>query len=425
LGAWLIQVSDDANRLITTTGDLTNYNDNALKQQVLYDQLGRTTEARAYETSTTYITAKTNYDALGRVKQVSNPYRAGDTVVWTTSNYDALGRVTSVTTPDNAVVSTSYSGNTMTVTDQNGKQRKSVTDALGRLTQVYEDPAGLNYLTSYTYDVLGNLRQVDQGGQMRYFSYDSLSRLLRAHNPEQVVNTGLNLTDAVTDHSQWTMGYAYDENSNLLARTDARGVVTSYAYDALNRNTTVSYSDGVTPQVTRFYDGAGIAHGTGRLWKTETANTARTQVSGFDAYGRPLSQTQQFWLNSAWTAGYTVTPTFNLAGGMTAETYPSGHTVNYGYDAAGRLSSFTGNLGDGVSRNDATGLTYSVFGDLSQEQFGTNTPVYNKSLYNIRGQLSEIRVSTTPNDTSWNRGAQASPRPGEADLPALGGVMVR
>jgi RHS repeat-associated protein len=65
----------------------------------------------------------------------------------------------------------------------------------------------------------------------------------------------------------------------------------------------------------------------------------------------------------------------------------------------------TGTLGDGTSRNYSTGITYSDWGSLSQEQFGTDTAVYNKLFYSSRGQLSEIRDSTTPNDTSWNRGA--------------------
>jgi RHS repeat-associated protein len=50
---------------------------------------------------------------------------------------------------------------------------------------------------------------------------------------------------------------------------------------------------------------------------------------------------------------------------------------------------------------------------MSQEQFGTQTPLYNKHFYNVRGQLSEIRVSTysitTPGqETNWNRGALIS-----------------
>ncbi|MGH9961971.1 MAG: hypothetical protein ACREBC_33390 [Pyrinomonadaceae bacterium] len=45
---------------------------------------------------------------------------------------------------------------------------------------------------------------------------------------------------------------------------------------------------------------------------------------------------------------------------------------------------------------------------MTKEQFGTDTLLYNKSFYNSRGQLSEIRVGTTytgPTDSSWNRGA--------------------
>src|SRR5438128_12302462 len=46
---------------------------------------------------------------------------------------------------------------------------------------------------------------------------------------------------------------------------------------------------------------------------------------------------------------------------------------------------------------------------MSKEQFGTQTPVYNRLAYDSRQQLSEIRVSTSANDTandetSWNRG---------------------
>src|ERR1044072_6822221 len=45
---------------------------------------------------------------------------------------------------------------------------------------------------------------------------------------------------------------------------------------------------------------------------------------------------------------------------------------------------------------------------MVKEQFGTTTPVYNKLFYNSRGQLAEIRESTSytdPTDTNWNRGA--------------------
>jgi YD repeat-containing protein len=111
------------------------------------------------------------------------------------------------------------------------------------LIEVYEDPTGLNYQTTYAYDVLDNLVKVTQGGQQRFFMYDSLKRLIRTRIPEQATNASLNLSDPVTLNSAWSTGYQYDAGNNLTLKTDARGVTATYAYDALNRNTTADYSD--------------------------------------------------------------------------------------------------------------------------------------------------------------------------------------
>jgi hypothetical protein len=37
---------------------------------------------------------------------------------------------------------------------------------------------------------------------------------------------------------------------------------------------------------------------------------------------------------------------------------------------------------------------------MAQEQFGTDAAIYNKLAYNSRGQLAEIKESTSPNDSS-------------------------
>jgi RHS repeat-associated protein len=93
---------------------------------------------------------------------------------------------------------------------------------------------------------------------------------------------------------------------------------------------------------------------------------------------------------------------------VVTQTYPSGHTVNFTYDIAGRINNDAGNLGDGVTRTYATALTYSQFGGLQQEQFGTQTALYHKLHYNVRGQLNDIRLSNVPwlsDEWNWNRGA--------------------
>lgn len=55
----------------------------------------------------------------------------------------------------------------------------------------------------------------------------------------------------------------------------------------------------------------------------------------------------------------------------------------------------------------STGIIYSPMGGMTKEQFGTDTALYNKSFYNSRGQLAEIRVGTYhATDGTWrNRGA--------------------
>lgn len=110
------------------------------------------------------IQRQSMYDGFGRVAATYNPSRMtngqSDGLGYaTTMSYDALSRVVSVKTPDGAATTTSYTGNQTTVTDPAGKSRQYTNNALGMLTKVVEDPNGLNYTTSYQYDVLADLTQ--------------------------------------------------------------------------------------------------------------------------------------------------------------------------------------------------------------------------------------------------------------------------
>ena len=396
---------DDVNRVVTTTTDQSSYGDNALRSQSTYDDFGRTIETRQYESATNYIAVQTQFDALGRAFKVSNPFRPGDTVVWTTTEFDSLGRNKTVTTPDNAVVTTSYSGNTITVTDQANKQRENVTDALGRLRQVYEAPndTNYNYLTTYEYDALDNLTAVTQGAQTRTFIYDSLNRLASAINPE----SGRVCYGTVISGQCQSDGY--DSNGNLLFRTDARGVRTSYGYDDLNRLTSRSYQNDPnnTPAVNYTYDPA-IANGVGRL-SSVSSSISTYAYEEYDAFGRPTRASQTLYGQPNRT--YVMTYAYDLAGHTTSMTYPSNRSVNYNYDLAGRLAdkdadhlAFAGNLGGGNPRTYSSGISYSAFGGMRQEQFGTTTRIYNKLLYNSRGQVAEILAATSGDDATFNRG---------------------
>lgn len=114
--------------------DLHTHNDGALRKRIDYDGLGRQVRSIQYEDGG-QISVDTEYDALGRVWRVSNPYRSSGPE-WTTTTYDALNRVETVQTPDGAVTTTDYSGYYATVTDPAGKARRNRTDGLGRLVEV-------------------------------------------------------------------------------------------------------------------------------------------------------------------------------------------------------------------------------------------------------------------------------------------------
>lgn len=152
--------------------------------------------------------------------------------------------------------------------------------------------------------------------------------------------------------------------------------------------------------MTYAYDSA--TNGKGRL-ASVSSSVSTYSYSSYDALGRAVSGSQTLGSQT-----YSLSYGYDLAGHVTGMTYPSGRTVSYAYDSAGRTSSVSGYLGDGTNRTYATGIIYSPFGGMTKEQLGTSTAVYNKLFYDSRGQLSEIRDSTSytgPTDTSWNRGA--------------------
>ena len=408
---------NDINRVITTTSDRDSYGDNLLKSQALYDGLGRTIESRQYDSASNYIAVNTVYDALGRASQVSNPHRSGEPVLVTTTNYDALGRIINVTTPDGAAVVTAYNGARVLVADQAGMQRISETNALGQLINVWEVRASdsatesvsfpgypgitAGYRTKYVYDALNNLKTVTQqigtsgSIQLRTFTYDSLSRLISATNPES-----------------GTVTYSYDANGNLLSKTDARNITATHTYDALNRPVTKTYTSGAitTPQVKYFYDQQVLPSGapsynrgfaTGRLVAATYGGGSEGDYYGYDELGRTNIKYQR--IN---TTNYQVQATYDRAGMITSETYPSGHVVNYSHDQAGRLTSFTGNLGGGATVNYATGIQYNGYGLKSRETYGTQTPLYLNLHYNNRLQMADLRLGDNSNDEwNWSRGA--------------------
>lgn len=429
----------DASRTVVTKSDLNTVGDSKLVTIQHSDQLGRnrlnrtledpatqsaTDETTGIKVQTRFISTSTN-----TYKLVSNPYRAASstaasseyTMGWARETMDRTGRVIESESFDGSglpapwgtnsssmgKVTIAYDANYTTTTDQTGKVKRTRVNGLGKLDRT-DEPNSANSLgaqdtpiqpTYYTYDALSRLTQVSQGVQTRSFVYSSLSRLLSATNPEK----------------GGPDTYEYDANGNATKQTDARGWYATSTYDELNRVKTIDYSNtAVSPDIKKFYDNPTAGkYGKGRYWYDYAGGDATTgqtvensSVDGYDILGRPLSLTQKFKTNGTWSAAFTTSHAYDLAGNVKEKTLPSLHKLTYSFDAIGRLSQMVGNIGDGVQRTYTTGITYNSAGQMTREQFGTTTPLYHNRHFNNRGQLYDVRLGTNGSDEwTWNRGA--------------------
>jgi len=418
---------NDVGRYVISRSDLTTAGDGQLISIQHYDQLGRPRLTQALEVSTDSTTVETTgIKSQSRIlvngnytyRLVSNPYRAttssgasGEaTMGWTRTKIDQRGRVVEVesfsgatapapwgaNTTSTGKVTTDYDSEFTTVTDQAGKLRRSRSNGLGQLVRVDEpDNSGSLGTTSsptqstgYTYDVLGNLTQVSQGSQTRTFTYTSLGRLASAANPES-----------------GTVSYTYDNNGNLLTRTDAIGNVTTMStYDALNRITGKSYSvvspTVATSSVTYKYDNQSLdscapslnrGPSIGRLVAVTTGTCSGSNYSG-NFYGyNGLGQVTEFHQRTDNYNYKTDSITYNKSGFLTGMTYPSGRTVTMSPDTAGRLSQVISN-----STTLVSSITYAAHGGLASENYGNG--LIHAIDYNARLQPTEIKlgVSGTP-----------------------------
>lgn len=364
-----------------------------------FDGLGRSTRAFSYDGSAperAWVASDTVYDNMMRANKVSNPYFVQTlggsiddrSINWTETDYDALGRAESVTTPDGARTVTLFPGNKTIIIDQTGKKRSSLTDGLGRLRKVIEAPGSLNYETNYTYDALGNLVEVEQGEQHRYFVYDSLSRLILSQIPEQ----GATLSDPRAPARGWSASYEYDDDGNLKKKTDARGLETGYSYDEINRITQRRYSDGVTPWVDYFYDSPDVDNSKGRL--TQVKNGVSTyKYTGYDIMGRVLSSEQE-----TDTERYVMSYSYDLAGNMRAQTYPSFRKVMTSYDSVGRLRTI-GSTARNNDHNYASNFTYTAHGAAASLKLGNG--LWEHTTFNTqRLQPVQIGLGTSATDSS-------------------------
>jgi YD repeat-containing protein len=400
--AWRLQTVTAPSGAVTTTqpdrdgngndqlaySEQVSYTENGINKVITskswFDGAGRVLRSGsgAGSAPASYATMATVYDRFGRVLRQSNPYVGDSTGIgtgqctgnqypylcWTTNTYDLLSRVTQVAQPDDQTISTTYTGATpsagatVTVRDQVGRERKSELDGLGRAVKITEeDPSGgLNWTTTYEYDVLDNLTKVNQGDQLRTFVYDALSRLTSQTTPEA-----------------GTVNFTYKDFGAIQKRTDARGVETHYKYDSLHRPIQVWYTglggddngsirpslpSGVaaTADVTIAYNNFATPQ-VGNGEPSSVTDGGGSETYTYDSLSRLASK-----IRTIDSRNYQTQYLYNTASQLMTLIYPSGKRVRTNHDSRGRTSGLDNvdSVGN-VLANYMTSVGYNTAGEVT------------------------------------------------------------
>ncbi len=291
------------------------------------------------------------YDAVGRLVRRSDPPGNGcgegsDANHHWDYSYDAEDRLLSTTTPPTTISPTvgprlttgsTYDavGNRVTAADARGTITRHRYDARGQLAEVWQsrgfgDPAtdSARLVTKYFYDDLGHRQWVQKFEGTRLlreaeYRHDGLGRL-REESEFPDGSTGRKLTRT----------YGYDPNGNRTSQTTPNSGRLDWSYDALNRLTGSTYSNGPsTPAVTYAYDRGG------RRTRMNTAGQGDTLYT-YDERDR-LVRVVAPDVGPGGGAARTVHYNYDMDGHRLRLTYPNGDQLTYSYDAAGRLTAIS------------------------------------------------------------------------------------
>jgi len=286
---------------------------------------------------TSSVTPKGNVAGCGCASQYTS-----------TDAYNAFGQLTTQTDPLSHGTARHYDAdqNLDTFTDGDGNVTTNVYDVANQQTQIKRADTPQTTLTT-DYNADGTLldQKDGKGNAILTYGYDALARVTSS-------------TDALGNVTSFT----YDGAGNRLTKQDPGGNCaatpktgcTTMTYDSANQLKTITYSDGVTPNVTNLaYDADG----------QRSAMTDGTGTSAWvwDSLHRLTSYTNG--------NGAQVQYAYNLRNLPTTLTYPGSLNVTRSYDDAGRFTS----VQDWLS--NATTFGYDANANLTTETLASGTGV--------------------------------------------------
>lgn len=300
------------------------------------------------------------YDRANRRVHTLNIWTANSTqkyFVASEQQYDALGRTVKTIGYANSILASDLA-TVPTTTAVSAKLAAVANAASDRVSQFLFDKAGRltrstdgeAFARTYTYDAVGNkLSFVNENGATWNYEYDKAGRLTIERSPTVTLASlsdsanGTATPSVSTTSGRVVTRMTYDALGNVVTRTEglnndltsrAETRTTSYAYDALGRQTTIIYErvglyDPAQDNLT--YNGW---NGSANVQVNRTeSSVARYSDTKFNVFGEAIVNRD--------VAGGMSYKTYDRLGRLIYEVDPNRNVVQHDYAAKGVLSSET------------------------------------------------------------------------------------
>jgi len=268
-----------------------------------------------------------DYDSHGR-PTVARLVSGSTTYALTQTGYDALGRPRCTAQRMNPSEFTSLPSDTCALDTEGsfGPDRIARTsyDLAGQVTKV-ETGVGVTGVAAdevtSTYRDNGQVETVtDANGNRTTYVYDGHDRLSRTRMPDPSTAG----TSSTTDYEE----LGYDAAGNVTSRRVRANQTVYSSFDALNRLSTLTPPTG-EPSIAYAYDNLNRLTQAAQTPPSGYGQSAITLGIAYDALGRVTGETGQLG---------TMTSEYDLAGRRTRLTWPDAFYVTYDYDTAGDMT---------------------------------------------------------------------------------------
>ncbi len=225
--------------------------------------------------------------------------------------------------------------------------------------------------TYYTYDTNGNqtsTAQATSGGPQAKVTYNGDGTPATSASPGAAAGVVTSYTygngdgdltkiTSPTNSSLGARSYTWDGFGRLASATDGAGDTISYGYDAMDRITSVSYSDG-THSVSYSYDRNGHVK--------QRIDGSGTTTESYDDLGHLL----------------------------TVKNTANGNLISYTYDLAGALASVTDGLG-------TTNYSYDNAHELTEMDYPQGGSTLTTLFGNSNGRRTDVWLQSNAGHTTW------------------------